>query len=109
VEDLTTEELRERAALIAQIRSDLEAIKELDVLTEDDIEAAKDHLGTLHSLKDMDDWMPFEDDIDAAKDHLGTLHGIKEMSEWMPKEDDIEAAEEHLATLHGIKEHDEAA
>lgn len=72
MENLTTEELRERLALVTAYRGNLEAIRELDAPNEDDIAAAARYRADLEAIRDDLD-APKEDDITAAAGYPPTL------------------------------------
>lgn len=62
VENMTTEELRERALLIQQMRADIEAISKLDVLPEEhDMRAVAAYRGDLEAIAEID--VPDGDDV----------------------------------------------
>jgi hypothetical protein len=62
VENMTTEELRERAPLIQQMRADIEAISKLDVFPEEhDMRAVAAYRGDLEAIAEID--VPDEDDV----------------------------------------------
>src|SRR2546428_14169607 len=97
--ELTNDELRERLALLKEIKELQSTMPD-----EDEMQAARDHLATLQELDKYSE--PDEDDIVAACNHLATLQELEKYDG--PDEDDITAASDHLATLREIRDREAA-
>jgi hypothetical protein len=81
MKDISIEELRERAALIKQMRADLEAIEELSA------------------------WQPDDNKIMVVSQYRANLEAIEELAEFVPSGDEITTAAVHRTNLEAIEEH----
>jgi cytochrome c553 len=72
----TISELKERAALLERIVELGKQIADLDLPSEEEIEAVANHIATLKAIEEIDP--PSDEEIEAVANHYATLKAIEE-------------------------------